>query len=324
MERSIRMGVVGLGLMGEVHVRVYQSLEGVEVVGCVEPNQARAAAIQERYNVKIFSEVNELLRHVDAISICTPDHMHKETILAAFRQGVKVLVEKPLDVSSTNCQEILAAMPDETFLMVGHVLRFDPRVWRAKQILDGGELGKILSVKVWRSNSMASGRKIGQRTSVTWFLGIHDVDMVLWLLNQPKITNVQAMGAKVFTPYWDYVSATLQTEAGTIVSVENGWILPVERVTGLDAGIQITGEQGMIEVNLTHADVRVTSAQRGRSMLMDTFHWPEIGGELQGDLRIELEAFVRAVRYNEIPPVTAKEAAAAVDIVERIEKALEQ
>lgn len=321
---TIRVGVVGLGLMGEVHTRVYKSLQGVEVVGCVEPNAERAEAFAKQYDVKIFSDVDELLDNVDAISVCTPDHLHKDTILKAFSKRVKVLVEKPLDVTSEGCEEILAAMPDETYLMVGHILRFDPRVWRAKQVLDSGELGEIYSVNVWRSNSRASGMKIGKRTSITWFLGIHDIDMILWLLGEPKLTKVSAMGKKIFTPYWDYVASTMLTEKGTIISMENGWAMPTERVTGLDAGFKIVGEKGMMEVNLTHADARVTSTKRGRSMLMDTFHWPEIEGELQGDLRIELESFVNAVRNNAVPPVTAEEAVAAVYAIEWIEKELDK
>ncbi len=321
---KVKVGVIGLGLMGELHTRVYQVLSDVEVVGCIEPAADRAREFSEKYGVRVYADADALLDDVDAISVCTPDHLHKDIILRAFQKNVRVLVEKPLDISSEGCEEIMAAMPDESYLMVGHILRFDPRVWRAKQIMESGELGQIHSVSVWRSNSKASGFKIGQRTSVTWFLGIHDIDMVMWLLGGKKITKINAMGKKVFTKFWDYVVSTMETEDGILISMENGWTMPLQRVTGLDAGFSIIGEKGMVEVDLTHSDVRVTTEDRGRSMLMDTYHWPDIGTELYGDLRVELEQFMRSVREKTIPPVTAAEATEAVCVIERIEEILDK
>jgi len=180
-----------------------------------------------------------------------------------------------------------------------------------------------LSMNIWRSNSRASGEKIGKRTSITWFLGVHDIDLVLWLTGS-KVKSVSAMGKKVFTPFWDHVISTMELENGALVCIENAWTLPVSRVTGLDAGFKIIGEKGMVEVNLTHNDARVTSEQRGRSMILDTYHWPSNNGVLNGDLRIELESFVDAVRGNTVPAVTAREAAEAVRVIERIEQALDR
>lgn len=320
--KELKVGVVGLGVMGDVHSRVYKSLPGVTLVGAVEAVPETAKKFADAHGVKIFASVDELLPQVDAISVCTPDNMHKDIILKALKRGVKCLVEKPLEVTTKDCQEIIAAMPDETYVMVGHILRFDPRVWCAKQILDKGEIGKVHSVNIWRSNSRLSGERIGKRTSITWFLGIHDIDLVLWLTGC-DVTRINAMGKKIFTKYYDYVVSTMELSNGAIAVMENGWTMPAERVTGLDAGIKIIGETGMIEINLTHNDARVTSGERRRSMLMDTYHWPSIGPDLYGGLRAEIDSFVQCVRNNKVPPVTAREAMKAVDVVERIEKVLD-
>jgi len=130
--KKVRVAVAGMGLMGDVHTKVLLSLENVEVVGVAESDVSRHEKIRETYGVPVYSDINELLPKVDAITVCTPDNMHKDIILNAFKNGVKVLVEKPLEVSSDICEEIIEAMPDPTYLMVGHILRFDPRVWRAK------------------------------------------------------------------------------------------------------------------------------------------------------------------------------------------------
>ena len=319
---AIRVGVIGMGLMGELHAQVYRSLPGVTLVGLAEVDAAKHEALRRQFGVPVYADPGELLDQVDAVSVCTPDHLHKEPILEAFRRGVKVLVEKPLGVSVEEAEQVLRARPDPSFLMVGHILRFDPRVIHCRRLIREGALGPLWYVKLWRHNSLNSGRKIGPRTSVTWFLGIHDVELLLWLTGR-KAISVNAIGRKLFTPHWDVVHAHIKMEGGVLASVENSWILPVERASGLDAGIKIYGETGTAEINLTHSDVAVSTVRDGRQIQLDTYHWPTDGEVPYGDLRRQLEAFVRSVADNAVPPVTGEQGLEAVRVVERIEQSLE-
>lgn len=319
---TLKVGVVGMGLMGTLHAQIYASMPEAELIGLVEMDVARKSDLEQQFRVPVYQGIDEILDKVDALSICTPDHLHKEPILQAFEKGVKVLVEKPLTVSVREAQKILAQRPDPSYLMVGHVLRFDPRVIHCKEIIENGELGPLWRVHIWRHNSLNVGYKIGPRTSVSWFLGIHDIELLLWLTGL-KIETVSSIGSKVISPHWDIVQAQFEMEDGVVASIENSWILPTQRSSGLDAGIKIVGEKGMVDINLSHTDVAVSTINRGRQMNLDTYHWPMAGNSPHGDLRRELQSFVNSVIQNEIPPVTGEQGLEAVQMIEYIERSLE-
>jgi len=304
-------------MMGVFHAKVYKDLPDVELVGGYDVNPAPAEKFANELSVKIFTTLDGMFNEVDAVSVCTPDHLHKEPVLKALDAGVRCLVEKPLATSSADCGEMLAARPDSTYLMVGHPLRFDPRVWHARRAVQSGALGELCSIFIWRNNTRSSGAKICQYASVAWFLGSHDID-ALHFITGKKVAKVKATGRKLFTPHYDYIVANLELEDGTLVTLENGFTLPDTRFTGLDSGIKIIGEKGMIEVDMNHNSVRLTTQDAGRSLMQDTHHWPMIGNEYHGDLRLELEAFAQTAINKEAPPVTGEDGADAVRVVELI------
>jgi UDP-N-acetylglucosamine 3-dehydrogenase len=320
--KKVKVGVIGLGVMGKLHTSIFQSLQQSEVIGCVEINREIAEEFEKNTGIRVYDNIEELLPKVDAVSICTPDDNHKYFVIKALESGKKCLIEKPFATNSADCDEMIAKMPDETYIMVGHLIRFDSRAWAVKNAIKNGQIGRIHNINICRNSSTQTGNRIGKRTSITWFLGIHDIDLVLWLTGQ-KVKRISASGKKIFNDNWDYVASLLELEDGTIVCMENGWHMPPYRVTTLDAGIKVIGEKGMIEISLTHNDARLTTFDEKRSKSIDTYHWPSYEGVIYGDLRIELESFINSVITNSIPPCTAREAAEAVRVIERIEQFLE-
>jgi len=314
---KLKVGVVGLGMMGLFHAKVYGDLPGVELIGGVDALPEAEDKFNAAFGLNKISSLDALLDNADAVSICTPDHLHRDVAVRAFNKNVKCLIEKPLATSSADCGAILAARPDPSYLMVGHILRFDPRVNHARYAVQNGSLGKVISVKIWRNNDRAGGEKFGKNTSAAWFLGIHDIDAVHFITGE-KVVKVSAIGKRFFTPHYDYVAASLELTNGALVTMENGFIIPKERVTALDAGIQIIGDRGMVELDMNHSDARLTTAEAGRSLMQDTYHWPTLGEQIHGDLRAELEAFVNAVKNGAVPPVTGEDGAEAVKVIERI------
>src|SRR5690606_27989129 len=188
---SLRVGVIGGGLMGELHARAYAAHPGAELVGVVEPDPDRRHELREALGVPIQGSADELWDRIDAVSVCTPDDQHRAHVLAAFTHGVRVLVEKPLATTEAEADEILAARPDPSYLMVGQILRFDPRAQQAREVVRTGRLGELWSGRVWRCGSRSVGAKIAQRTGVDWFLGVHDVDLVHFVTGT-AITDVRA------------------------------------------------------------------------------------------------------------------------------------
>lgn len=323
---TIRVGVIGLGIMGYAHARIYESLPYVKLVGCVETYDAKRREMEGKLPCPVFSTTEELYSEgVDAVSICTPDHLHKNAVLEAFSHRVKVLVEKPLDVASASAQAMLDARPDATYLMVGHDLHYDPRVIGAKRDILAGKVGNIRFINTRRTASIPVGQRIGGRTSVTWFLGIHDLELILWLTGM-KVKKVEsALGIKALSPYWDCVSALMTMENGALFNLVTHWIYPGVHAQEGDSMIQIFGDKGIVEISFLKNEYSFTPIDgEGRQKFFDVHYQPDdLAGIPAGDLRYEVEAFIRAVMKAERPPITGEDAIAAVKVIENIEKILE-
>lgn len=316
---TLRVGVIGGGLMGELHARVYNALPGAELVAVTEPDTGRHATLRTALGVPIHTTADGLWDQVDAVSVCTPDDQHRDHVLAAFAHDVRVLVEKPLATTEAEADEILAARPDPSFLMVGHILRFDPRVQQARATVRNGELGDLWSGRVWRCGSRSAGAKIAQRTGVDWFLGIHDVDLIRFVTGA-EITAVRANAWSHFTDRNDLVRGRLTLDSGVPVEVEWSWTIPDERSSGLRAGLELIGSAGMLEVELSHTAVAVT-ATSGRQSNLDTAHWPTVYGAPGGDLGSEIAAFVQTATAGSPAAVSGEDGRRAVAVIAAAERA---
>ncbi|MFD1718484.1 Gfo/Idh/MocA family protein [Georgenia deserti] len=313
----VRVAVVGAGLMGRLHAEIYQAEPGVDLVAIVEPDRSAHAELSARFRVPVHGDVGDVLDAVDALSVCTPDDIRRDILLPAFARGVRVLVEKPLATSLEEADELIAACPSPDALMVGHLLRFDPRVAMARAALERGDVGEVWAVRCWRNNSTAVGDRIAPRTSVDWFLGIHDVDLVRHVTGL-EITSVRATASSVRSHSRDLVRGELTFENGRTAQVSWSWLLPPQRPSGLHAGIEVIGSDGMVEVDLSHNAVALTTAGLGRQTYLDTYHWPAQQGVPAGDLQAEIRAFL-ATSPGSAPPVTAADGRKAVAVVSAIE-----
>jgi UDP-N-acetylglucosamine 3-dehydrogenase len=126
----LRVGVIGAGVMGERHARIYASLPDVELVAVCDTRADIARALAKDLDATPYADFAELLRHpdVDAVSVCTPDDAHRAPCEAAAAAGKHVLVEKPLAMTVADAEAIItAATKTGVVLLVGHCLRFDPR-----------------------------------------------------------------------------------------------------------------------------------------------------------------------------------------------------
>ena len=243
MQEPLRVAVVGMGLMGMLHARILKSLRGVELAAVVDIAEDRRSAASGEFGVPAHARLADVLGEVDAVSVTLPDALHVEACCAALAAGRFVLVEKPLATNEADARTILAAQVAPDRLMVGQLLRFDLRLAELKRRIDAGELGTIELVKVHRANGRAAVARLMGRTSVTAFLGIHDLDLLLWLVGG-RIVEVQAMGRKVFSDKWDLSLAHLKLDNGVIASVENHWLINAASARSALAGIRDLRRQG--------------------------------------------------------------------------------
>src|SRR5699024_196430 len=172
---SMKIAVVGMGMMGQLHARTLSGLPEVELVA-VEVDESTRTATQRDLGIEVRATLtDDLLGSVDAVVVTLPDHLHVDATVRALEAGTHVLVEKPLAATVADCDRILAAETTPDRLMVGHLLRFDERLRELKRRLDAGVLGTVHHVRVHRANSAATGERLAGRVSVVGFLGVHDL-----------------------------------------------------------------------------------------------------------------------------------------------------
>ena len=175
-ERPLRVGVVGVGVMGSNHARVFVGLPGTELVGVADPDRKQAEFVARTLGCAAVTNVEELLdREVDAITIAAPTHLHRDIALTCIAHGVHVMVEKPIASSVDEGREITgAARRAGVTLMVGHVERFNPAVEAIKGAIRGED---ILSIAITRVGPFPPRMS---NVGVVIDLAVHDIDLIGW------------------------------------------------------------------------------------------------------------------------------------------------
>ena len=216
MSNTIKVAVIGAGMMGKNHLKTYKSMPGVELVGVYDifPDACKAAA--ETFGIKAFASLQEVADNVDAVSVVTTSVTHCEVGLFFLNRGIHCLIEKPLAATEEECRKLIKAAADHNAtLLVGHIEQFNPAVEQMHKLLS--DTSKIRSLTAQRM-SAASGRITD--VDVSMDLMIHDMEIILSLVQSP-IANVQAASVKTKdSPMGkDYITALLQFENGATANL---------------------------------------------------------------------------------------------------------
>lgn len=317
----VRIAVIGMGLMGTLHARAFHDMRGVELAAAIDIDQARLEATRRDLGVPVATSLTDVIDAVDAVSVTLPDHLHVEACVQALERGKHVLVEKPLAANSAQARAILRAQQAPHRLMVGHLLRFDLRLQELKRRIDAGDLGRLRYVRIHRSNTTATAARLAGAASVTSFLAIHDLDLLLWLTGR-EIRRTRAAGKKVHGSTWDLSVAYLELTDDIDAVVENHWLINEHSSRSCFAGIQVFGDHGTATVDLSTDELEITTDDAARTWWVDGRNWthdPHVSG---GSLRRELQSFVRCVRDGMPMPVTGEDGLRAVAAIESIETAM--
>ena len=204
----MRIGIVGLGFMGRVHLANWSRCQGVQVAAICEKNATvlkdmnkpvgnigGSATAVDLTRLHTYSDPVEMLRReqLDAVSIALPTHLHAATSIQALQAGVPVLCEKPMALTIEQCRSMIAAARQSgKYLMIGHCIRFWPEYATAKKIIDDGQYGKVVSAAFRRistaptwcqDNWLVDRQRSG---GMVLDLHIHDTDFVHYLFGMPK------------------------------------------------------------------------------------------------------------------------------------------
>jgi len=330
MRQEIGFGVIGTGIFGELHCRVYAEHPKVRLVAVCDIDAKRARAAARKYGVKHwFTDYREMLAMEDlaAVSIVTPDFAHKAPAVAAAKAGKHFLLEKPLATTLADARAIAeAAKKAEVTAMVDFHNRWNPAMVKAKEAVDKGRLGEVMMIYYRLSDTREVPLKWfgwSSKTSVLWFLGSHSVDTMMWLLKD-EVKRVYAVsrskvlrGAGVDTP--DFYQATLEFRKGACAVLENCWILAESEPSIFDFKLEMVGSKGTIRCDLSHNRV-VERLTEKEVAYPDVMVMPEIHGEQSGFAAASIRYFADCIVEGRKPTATLEQGVENVRVLAAIER----
>jgi UDP-N-acetylglucosamine 3-dehydrogenase len=323
MTKTLRWGVIGLGWFGEIHAETLSAMPGIELAALCTRRPQRLDQLADRFGVgRRYTNYRELLAdpHVDVVSIVTHVNDHRDIAIDALGSGKHVLLEKPMAPTAADCDRILAAADKATgFFMVGHVCRFDPRVVLAKQAIDEGRIGKIISMHTRRNLSKRIGRTVLDDISALMGDGIHDGDLMLWFSGARPLSIYAQEVHPGNNKYADGGWALARLDSGAVAVIEAIWHLPQSTRFQIDARMEVIGTEGAIYVNCGEAGLEIQD-ETG-SQMPDTAYWPSLGGQRTGALRTEFRYFADCVTTGRPPErITPRESRDAVALLAAAEE----
>lgn len=281
----MRAGVVGVGVMGQYHARIYHELDNVELVSIADVDEKRGREISELYNANYYNDYIEMINKedIDLASICVPTSLHREVGLNVMNEGINVLIEKPIASNLKEADELInKAEEKDVKLMVGHVERYNPAVQKLKELIDKEELGKPIIV---------STRRVGPFVPRVRDVGIiidtatHDIDVISYLVNG-KINSIYARAGKVRHRLEDHAIIILGFDNGVSGSVEVNWFTPHKT-----RKLTLTGTKAIAELDYITQELKIYEDE-----------WTKIPKiEKKEPLKIELQHFIECVKKNEKP-----------------------
>lgn len=327
MSKAVKIGVAGLGMMGERHVRVYDKMPVVELYALCDANPERAHAMAEKYGTKCYTSVEEMLQdpQLDAVDIVLPDRLHRDAILLAAKYGKHIMVEKPMASTIEDAKIIADTLRgyDKTF-MIGQILRFDPRYSMAREAVQAGKLGIPVSVYARRNSHIIGPRHYNGATNLVPHVMVHDIDAIQWILGE-KIKTVYAKASDhIFHDkgMLDCVQCMFTTQSGLFGQLEACWILPEVSITSIDDQLEIIGTESTVYTKNCGEGFMLLDERKADAV--DSRHWPDVNGGVSGALYEELTEFIRCVEGVKTSMISADDGLYLIKVVAAIERSIQE
>lgn len=322
----LKIGVVGVGHLGQHHVRKFQSIDHCEMVGIFDANPERAKEISSKLGVRRFDSYDDLLQNVDAIDIAATTTYHYDLAKPALLMGKHIFLEKPITSELSQAEELLEiAQKNDLKIQVGHIERFNPVIMAVED--------QIKDPMFIESHRLSMFHHRGTDVPVVLDLMIHDIDLILDFVKSP-IKQIHASGIGILTPSIDIANARLEFENGAIANVTSSRVsLKQERKIRFfqkDAYFSMDFVAKQVSVVRKSPDVMTLLP---RLMMGDTSIKAEdlvdtqqfnITDNSKDALQTELESFVDSILQNKKPVVDGEAGtralAVALDIISIINR----
>jgi len=320
-QRKLRAGVVGLGMMGRNHARVYDELaDEVDLIAVADPDAAAVRRSTAGRAARGYADAATMFaeEELDLVSVASPTSLHLPVVLDALAAGVNVLVEKPIAGERGEAERMIAAARDAgKLLTVGHIERFNPAVRELHRRLQAGELGRLFQVKATRLGPFpARIRDVG----VVVDLAPHDLDIMRYVIGSDPIRLYAETERRIHTDHEDLFNGIMKFANGVVGVLDINWLTPTKRRT-----LTVTGERGMYVVDYINQDLiyyansEAVHTWENRGSLDAPPVTSVAEGEMarravrrQEPLAVELSEFARAVREGGPSPVDPHDALVAL------------
>jgi len=313
----IRAAVIGVGMMGQNHVRVYREIAGVQLVAVADSDAKLRDTVGTRHHVTTYADYIEMLEKEkpQIVTVAVPTVLHHEVASAAITRGIHVLIEKPIAETQADGQALIdLARAHNVILTVGHIERHNPAIQALKSRLDANQLGQIFEIRAERLGPFpARIRDVG----VVLDLATHDIDVIRHLVGAPLLRVYAETQQNIHSTREDMISGMMRFDSGVTGLLQINWLTPTKcrRLT-------VTGAGGMYEVDYITQDLtffengaaldKFSSLQLLRGVTEGRMIRERI--EKREPLRLELEDFVNAVREGRAPRVSGEDSLKALII----------
>jgi len=297
----VRVGVIGIGYLGQHHVRIYSELENTELVAVVDAVEKRADSFAAKYGCEVYYDYRDIFNKVDALSIVTPTTTHYSIALDCIRAGKDILIEKPITVSVKEADELIAESEKSgCIIQVGHLERYNPAVLAASEM--------VKEPRFIEAERLSPFLGRGIDVDVTLDLMIHDVDIVLSFVSSP-VKEIKAVGTRVLTDKIDVAKAWIEFENGCIALFTASRLSPEKQ-----RRLKVFQKDSYLFLDYQNCEIK-HYFRRGQEIVSDT-----IRPENKEPLKEELRDFISCVKERKRPKVSATEGRDALKIALDITK----
>ncbi|MBK9534891.1 MAG: Gfo/Idh/MocA family oxidoreductase [Flavobacteriales bacterium] len=318
-KRSLKIGVLGAGHLGRIHIQQIQEIPEWDLIGFHDPHPAKCAAIHAEFGVPVYDSIDELYAAVEVVDVVTPTLSHFDLAMKAMAKGKHVFIEKPVANSVVEARTIVErSMKTGLHVQVGHVERFNPAFLAA--------LPFFSSPMFIETHRLAQFNPRGTDVSVVLDLMIHDIDIILHVVKS-DVEQVHASGVAVVSDTPDIANARIEFKNGCVANLTASRIsmknMRKSRFFQRDAYISVdmlTKETEIVRMNVVKGEpdpFAITVALgEGKGVREISFEKPEIA--VTNAIREELRSFAQSISSNTTPRVPAADGAAALEIAHRV------
>lgn len=326
---KVRVGVLGVGHLGQLHANLYKEINSAELVGIFDLDHEKAEKFANEKNIKSYKSPEELLSNVDAVNIVTPTSNHYQSVKQALEFNCHVFVEKPITEIEYHAEELikLAEEKDKIF-QVGHIERFNP----ALLALEDVKLNPIFI----ESHRLASFNPRGTDVAVILDLMIHDLDIILSLVKSEP-AKIDASGVGVISNHIDIANARIQFENGCVVNITASRISAKKmrkmRIFQRNAYISLDFAEGFSEIYyipekdqaaFKDGTLAFSLGQISTGNIKKEIKYNKLQRKEINPLKFELSSFIDSVNTKIPPVVDGREGLRALRLARKVMSKIEE